>query len=89
MLKLQENDKTTLIQGMDKLGKLYHQEKSYGDVVWTSYFVILKGGYLYFFRNPTDIRPAFSVYIRSATITPATNVNREGAFKVNIIFLNN
>ena len=81
-VELQENDRRTLIQGCEKMGRMYFKEKKYTDTVWSSYFVILKGGYIYFFRNPSDIRPSFSLYIKSGKVTHTTQPDRENAFTV-------
>lgn len=86
-MELQENDRRSLMQGMEKMGRLFYREKKYNDTVWSSYFVIVKGGYMYFFKGPTDVRPSFSIYIRSGKVTPSNDLNKEGAFIVNKLSL--
>ena len=81
--EIQETDRKALLQGMDKIGRLYHREKKYDDSIWVSYLVILKGEYLYFFRNSTDSRPNFVTYIKNGKIIPNLERGREGAFIVN------
>ena len=81
-VEFQENDRKVLVQGMEKMGRLYHQEKKFSDTVWVVYFVILKGGYLYFFKNPTDNQPTFATYIKSGKVTLNPEAGREGAFTV-------
>ena len=82
-VELQETDRRSLMQGMEKMGKLYYREKKYTDTVWSTYIVIMKGGYIYFFRNAGDTRPAFSLYVKSGKVVPGTaDLGRENAFIV-------
>ena len=85
-VEFQENDREVLMLGTEKAGYLYHREKKFNDTVWSLYFVILKGGYLYFFRDINDNRPAFTVYIKDGKISAVTDESKKAAFTVKLFY---
>jgi len=80
-----ENEKQKLLQGNQKIGLVSVRERRLGETVWTRYFCILKGGYMYFFSHQSDQLPAFNLYIKNSTITVDNTLDRNYCFQV--IFL--
>ena len=85
-MELMEDERMKLMQGNSKLGVLYVREKKLRDVVWTKYLCILKGKYLYFFKNSNDPRPSFTYFIRDAEVNNRDNLEKPCAFSVKDFF---
>lgn len=67
--ELMENERTHMMQGFTKIGYLYVLERKINDKVWNKYYCIFKGSYLYFFKNPSELKAASNIYIRGAKLT--------------------
>ena len=64
--ELLQTEKLSLINSQIKSGSLKRRGKAIK--AWHNYYVILAGGYLYFFQNQKDLVASFYLYIRKAQV---------------------
>ena len=75
-----------LVSGeVTRKGYLYVRELTLGNMIWTKYFCVFQGNYLYFFSDETENKPAFNYYIKNAKIITADDLGKDHGFIVSTI----
>lgn len=64
-----EKEKTSIMMGMKKFGKMWVKRRVMSEEVWEEYICVLKGAYLHFVKKPTDKTVLFNYYIRGAKVS--------------------
>ena len=77
-----ETEKNRLIASSSKIGFMYIREKKFNDYVWNRYHILIAGVYLYFFKNSTDKRAAFWIYLKKSKIEVVQHIGENFAFVV-------